>query len=134
MIRLLLDIFAQRQRQQIAFVSATPEKAKVKTQGPAVYVIDPTTATFGFRDSKAKERPDGAVSMLTEYDQAQVDKVGLGTNQKLLDLKRLWFQEVTAKEAAQLLGLSVSTTGKIWAAFSKALQNACNEKLQIENQ
>lgn len=134
MIQLLIDLFSARQRQQIILVPVTPEKTKVKAQSPTVYVIDPVTATFGFRDSRAKERPAGAVSTLTEYDQAQVDRVGLGSNRSLSDLKRLWFQEVTAKEAAQLCGLSVSTTGKIWAAFSKAMQSACNENLQVENQ
>jgi hypothetical protein len=99
-----------------------PPKAKVKD----MYVIDPVTATYGFHTATAQKQQDGSIDQLTGYDLEVLKERGYWGKERAVQAKNAackahWHHGKTEKEAAALLGCSVSWVEKRYGSFSTAL-------------
>ena len=98
-------------------------KAAVR-QNNGARVVDTQTRTFEWITSaRSQTRSDGAKNTLTEYDAGLLQRRNLKNMGLAARLKPLWFDGVTAGDAAKEVSCSLDYAKKIFGTFSAALLN-----------
>lgn len=128
-------IFARQETpglQQLAHGLCVLPAPKVRHAAPPnpkqkdIYVINEVTATYGFNVTTAQKQNDGSSDQLTGYDVSVLKERGYWGKMRDVQAKNAlckshWHHGKTEKEAAVLLGCSVSWVEKRYGSFSTAL-------------